>query len=655
MLRGLLMTLAEGASRSDVLDEMRPPADPMPPPGPEVAALFAEAQGLFGSGQTAKAARSIEKALKKAPTDVACLALAVMIQTIRGDRQAAEAHGRRAVSLSPRVAALHVNLGNCLRDQGKYEEALGYYGQALALAPNVIQARFNLAQCLGQLNRRDEAKEVWRAVAALEADTLPERLCRAMALLALARLPEAEPLLQQILTEAPAHTVAKMEMASVYRRTRRQDQAELLLAEVTEAEPDNWTAHMLLTGLFNDMGRFADAQKMARRAMELNPNDPNVLIVAANTLSNGGELREAEALARKALAREPGTGQASHRHVLGVILERQGRYAEAGQIFETVAADEPEEGWARLTLAFHLLRQGDFKQGWSEHEWRWRWEQSQEAPRDYAQPRWTRAARKNSRVLVWAEQGLGDSVQFVRFVGELASLGYQPIVEVQAPLKTLIASNLPFPIFAYGEAAPAFDYQIPFLSLPYALSVEPGTIPGRGGYLTAPTDQAAKWKERLQPDGRRVVGLSWSGNPLHRNDLRRSIALERLTPLLAVDGIRFVSLQKHLRQDDSDVLSGLGDRIDSRLIEQSEDYADSAGLLANLDLVVSIDGGVAHLAAAMGKPVWMLLPFCPDWRWLTGREDSIWYQSMRLFRQPAPDDWGSVLQRLEGELRRFAG
>lgn len=655
-MQGVLTALAAESGRSDILDEMRRPADPMPPPAPEVAPFFAEAlRHTESGGNLAKAARTLEKALQMAPEDVACLGLGIMIQTMRGNRALAEAYGRRAVALAPRVAALHINLGNCLRDQRKYEEALSCYGEALVLAPEIIQTRFNVAQCLGQLDRRDEAETAWRAVAALPAETLPARICRGAALVALDRLAEAEPLLLGILDESPSHGLTKMELATVYRRTRRYEKAEDLLLDIVRGEPDNWGAYLQLSGVYHDMSRFADAEKAARQAMKRNPDDPNVLIVFANALSDNGNLQEAERLARQALSMEPGEGLASHRHVLGMILERQGRYDEAGVIFEAVAAAEPDKGWAPVTLAFHLLRQGDFARGWEAHERRWEWEQNPEPPRTYPQPQWTRAARRNSRVLIWAEQGLGDTVQFMRFVTQIADLGYRPILEVAAPLKALTARMFGFPTFARGETVPEFDYHIPFLSACHALGVTMDTIPGRTGYLRAEEDGVAKWRDRLRPAGEMLIGLSWAGNPMHANDMRRSIPLDLLAPLFAVEGVRFVSLQKDVRDRDQPALARFAGRLDSRLIEESRDLDDSTGLIANLDLVISIDGGAAHLAAAMGKPVWMLLPFCPDWRWLTEREDSIWYESVRLFRQPAPADWAPVLSRVETDLRALTG
>jgi len=644
-MRGFLATLAQDAGRRELAAELAP-ADPMPAPGLPVAGLFNEALRQAEQGKTLPAAgRTVEKALKKAPDDVACLALAVMVFTLLGKRAEAEAFGRRAVELAPRVPALHLNLGNCLRDQQRYEEALVCYRVALDLAPAVIQTWFNLAQCLAQLNRMEEAREAYRSVAAMPAENIPAEICRAAALAVLDRLTEAEAVLDHILQQAPSHGMALTELASLYRRTKRHGQAETILNRLLESDPEGWRVHYNLCGLYYETHRYAEAEKAGRKALAINPEEPSIQAVLASTLSANGDLSEAEALARKAVERRQGRSLG----VLGLVLERQCRFAEAGEAFERQAAAEPDHGGAHFSLALHLLRQGNYQRGWAEFEWRWRWEQNPETYRQSAGPQWTRAMRKGSTVLVWAEQGLGDSIQMLRCVPLLIEMGYNPVVEVQKTLQPLARRMLSCPVYAEGDEIPATDSQIPLFSLPYALGLRLDSIPATASYLTADPALAATWREKLQPDGRSLmVGLNWAGNPRHGNDAHRSIPLAALDKILGVPGVRFISLQKQGRAEDAPLL----DRLETRWIDEAEDFADTAGLIANLDLVIAIDSAVIHLAGALGKRSWLLLPFCPDWRWLTDREDSVWYRSLRLFRQPSYRDWDPPLGRVAEELEK---
>ncbi len=646
IMRRLLASLAWETGRLELVAELSPPAEPMPAPAVAIAGLFREALRQAEQGKTIGAAgRTLEKALKKAPDDIACLALAVMIFTLLGKRAAAESFGRRAIELAPRVPALHLNLGNCLRDQQRYEEALACYRVALDLDPVAIQIRLNLAQCLAQLNRMEEARAGYCAVVATPGDMVPAEICRATALAALDRLVEAEAALNHIVERSPSHKLALAELASIYRRTKRHGAAEAILARLLKADADGWRIHHDLAGLYYETHRYAEAEAAGRRAWSLNPNDPSVLANLARILSVTGDLTEAESFARRAMKLRHGRGA----DVLGLILERQCRFAEAGEMFERQIAAEPDSGGAHLSLALHLLRQGNYRRGLAEFEWRWRWEQTSEIYRQTSCPQWTAAVRRGTSVLVWAEQGLGDSIQMLRFIPMLIERGYRPILELQKPLHSLARHNLSCPVHEPGEEIEATDSHIPLLSLPYALGI---ALPSPASYLAAEPGHAAKWRERLQPDGRRLlVGLNWAGNPHHGNDGHRSIPLALFEKILAVEGVRFISLQKDLRTGDASLLEQLGDRIETRHIEDSADFGDMAAMISHLDLVIAIDSAVIHLVGALGKPGWLLLPFCPDWRWLTGRDDSVWYRSLRLFRQPQARDWESPLNHVAEALK----
>jgi hypothetical protein len=249
-------------------------------------------------------------------------------------------------------------------------------------------------------------------------------------------------------------------------------------------------------------------------------------------------------------------------------------------------------------------------------------------------------------ILLYAEQGLGDSLQFIRYVPRVAQAAarvWLKIDDALAALRLPLTDN----VVLLGTDGPQLDLQCPLMSLPRAFRTEIATIPG-APYVAAPTDAITAWAERLPPRRGTRVGLVWAGNPEHINDRNRSIALAQLLPLLAADA-EFLSLQRDLRPGDDALLREHPDLI--HLGSALAGFADTAAVVDQLDLIITIDSAVAHLAGAMGKPVWILLPFCPDWRWLLDREDNPWYPSARLFRQPAIGDWGSVIERVASELR----
>jgi hypothetical protein len=289
---------------------------------------------------------------------------------------------------------------------------------------------------------------------------------------------------------------------------------------------------------------------------------------------------------------------------------------------------------------------GRFGEGWRDYESRWKTEAFQR--RDFVQPLWMGTEPLDGRtILLHAEQGLGDTLQFVRYAPLLARSGAKVVLEVQPALLSLLSEIDGIAAIPQGEKLPPFDLHCPLMSLPLAFGTELDSIPAEIPYLRVSADRASKWRERLGE--RRVprIGIAWAGSAAHKNNRRRSIALERFVPLFAVDGVELVSLQKELSPADAGMLAEHGAL---QLGEELGDFADTAAVISLLDLVVSVDTSVVHLAGAIGRPVWALIPFAPDFRWMLAREDSPWYPTVRLFRQPQLSDWDSVLERVRVEL-----
>jgi len=297
-----------------------------------------------------------------------------------------------------------------------------------------------------------------------------------------------------------------------------------------------------------------------------------------------------------------------------------------------------------------MLLCGDFENGWKHYEWRWLAKEFPSERRNFTQPLWLGEALDDKTILLYVEQGLGDALQFVRYAPLVAAHGGRVVVECPKSLKRLFETVAGVDcVIARGEDLPEFDVQCPFLSLPGLLSPDAEHIPVDAPYLSVPDDTVEHWRARLQQVEDLKVGLVWAGSPHHTNDRERSIALDAFAPLADVEGCSFINLQ--IGPSAAQLADASWPVLD--LTQDIHDYADTAALVTQLDLVITVDTSVAHVAGALAKPVWVLLPHAPDWRWQIGRDDSPWYPTMTLYRQPKRRDWQSVIKRVQDDLRDF--
>jgi len=413
--------------------------------------------------------------------------------------------------------------------------------------------------------------------------------------------------------------------------------AECFLA-AAQLAPDFAPAWLDLAETLRSLGAVADAAAMAEQALALRPGDPHSLQVMGNARHDLGDFAAAAACYRTALIRAP--DHAGLWTNLGNSLQAMGRAADALAVQDRAVALAPEDPEARFCRALTLLAAGDFARGWAEYEWRFR--RAGRAGRRLG-PVWRGGPIEGRRILLHAEQGHGDTLQFLRYVPLVAARGGRVVLEVQPALRRL-AETVPgaAEVIATGETLPPFDTHSPLLSLPLAFETRLSSIPAAVPYLAA--DPGA-WAERL-PAGRRI-GLCWAGAGTEQGlpfalDRRRSLDPRLLAPLAGLPGAVFVSLQREA--------SGSPPLPLVNPMPLMRDFADTAALIAALDLVISVDTAVAHLAGALGKPVWLLSRADACWRWLQGREDSPWYPRMRIFRQRAPGDWHDVMLRVRAAL-----
>ena len=468
------------------------------------------------------------------------------------------------------------------------------------------------------------------------------------------RLTEALHFLSQALRVNSISADAMSNLGLALHATGRWEEAIASYRNALKFAPDHPEILYNLANTYLELGHIDDALSHFDAVLAKNPDHVGARVNRGNTLLRFNRPVEAIASYDAALAKMPG-----HPQILtnrGHALRRLDRPVEALAGFESAIAAKPDFAEAHFEAAMTRLSLGDFEAGWKAYEWRWRTGAFAAQRRQFKAPLWLGDAPVAGKtILLHAEQGFGDTIQFIRYAPLLAERGAKVVCEVQPELLPLLAqleNGQDITIIGKGAPLPAFDLHCPMLSLPLAFGTQPATIPAAVPYLTGPAERQGQWRDRLPPGGPRV-GFVWSGQPSHKNDANRSIPLKRLAELFENSQLRCFSLQSGMRDADREVQKGLANLI--HLGDCFRDFADTADVIALLDVVVSVDTAVAHLAGAMGKPVVILLPHAADFRWLRDRDDTPWYPTAKLFRQPEFGDWDSVIGRLHDELRQLAG
>lgn len=456
------------------------------------------------------------------------------------------------------------------------------------------------------------------------------------------RLGKAEALYRQIVASEPTSAQAHNDLGNVLCDAGRCEEAIDAYRAALVLNPRYLPALNNLGTALRDLGRWAEAVDIYRAALAIDQRVPDVHNNLGVALADLGRLDDAIASYRRAI--ELSAAYADAYTNLGVTLYANGNSTGAVEACEKAVALRPDFAKAHSNLALILLGTGDFARGWVEHEWRWRCNPNFK-PRAFGQARWEGDALAGRTILLHAEQGFGDTMQFVRFAPMVVERGGRVIVECRGELAGLLRESMDgVRVIARGETLPAFDLHCPLMSLPLALGVTLDSIP-RSPYLKASPERVDRWVRAIGPRDRCRVGLVWAGRPTHTNDRNRSMRGADLAGLISTKGVAFHSLQCGRAAHE---LSGAEDHSGSLT-----DFAETAALIANLDLVISVDTAVTHLAGAMGKPVWLMLPYAAEWRWMLKRADSPWYPSARLFRQRRWGDWRGVVDEVTGALAGF--
>jgi tetratricopeptide (TPR) repeat protein len=612
-----------------------------------------------GNGSQAK--MLYEKILAAAPRNFDALYSLAMIAAQQRQFHDAEKLLRRATAANPAQAVAHHNLGLVLRELGRLEDAIACLDRAIALAPQFALAYFNKGIVLERLNCLEAALDSYEQAVARQSDWPEAHSKRGKVLYELNRLDAALASYDLAIAQRPAFASAYCNRAIVLGALGRHEAAIVSCDRAIAINPRDAGSFFNRGVALKELCRLDEALSSYDQAIAINPRLAEAYCNRGVVLKDLNQWDAALASYDQAIALNDGLAEAYHNK--GNALAALGQVDAAINNFDKAIALKSDDASAHFSRATTLLLAGDFERGWSGYEWRWRktgvvdrFERS-----DLQTPRWLGGCSLEGRtILLYGEQGFGDTLQFCRYATLVAESGARVILEAPPALRTLLTSvagvakvTLP------GEVLSGFDYHCPLMSLPLAFKTTLASVPAPQRYLHTPADRAQFWREKLRASQAKLkVGLVWSGG-FRANQpeawpvtARRNIPLAQLAPLRHSD-IEFFSLQL------GDPAAGDLARLAAEKWAGPEitdytnllaDFSDTAGLIDSLDLVIAVDTSTAHLAGALGKPVWILNRFDTCWRWLLGREDSPWYPSVRLYRQQSPGDWSTVVQRVRSDL-----
>jgi tetratricopeptide (TPR) repeat protein len=559
-------------------------------------------------------------------------------------------HLERAVALAPSYADAHANRAEVLRHLGRLEEAEAAFHVAIELAPGVAKTHYGLGLVLSERVQPKAALEAFLNAVGIQPDFAHAHAHAGNALAALDRADEAFGAHQVAIGLAPGDPGVHHNLGLTLSRLALYQEAVEAQRKAIALDPDYAEAHANLAGCQAELGQTDAALESSQRAIALKPALAAAHAGLGIALLEQDRLDEAEAAFGEALRLKPDLAQGYAN--LGLTAFRRGRLGPAEAAYRQAIALRPDIWESRHNLGVLLLEQGRFEEGWREFEWRLCSAKEKQRELGFAAPMWDGQDLAVKTLLIYGEQGFGDMIQCAGFIHQVAAPGARVVLQAPAALRRLLAP-LVDEFVEEGAAEPAADFRIPLFSLPHRLGVRLADLPGPTPYLSPDPALVALWREHLAslaPQGPRV-GVVWSGNATARVDRGRSIPLRAFEPLARAVGAPLISLQKGFGLGQLDnlpaglVVTTLGAAYDAG------DFADTAAVIANLDLVVSCDTVVGHLAGALDRPAWLALNARSEWRWLYDRVDSPWYPSLRLYRQPTPGDWRGLFERMAADWR----
>jgi tetratricopeptide (TPR) repeat protein len=594
---------------------------PKPPSATLINESLNQAVAHQQAGRLADAATQYRAVLEQQPDHVDALHMLGIISHQLGDSDRALKLIGKALALQPDGAEMHNNLAIILNDTGHADTAIKHYDRALALQPAYPEAFNNRGNALRAVGRLDEARTDFERAISLN----------------------------------PNYTQAHNNLGIVLIDMELPAAAKAALQTAVSQIPNYADAWSNLGAALQDLGEIDAALNNLEKALTLDPNNAQAINNRGHILQELDQLTEAEACFRRAIELHPTYADA---HInLGLTQQMQNHPTDAIETLRLGINAHPEHSDLHWNLALALLQNGDYQEGWQEYEWRWRMPKFTIFTRQIDAPLWQGEDMAGQTLFIHAEQGLGDTLHFVRYLPLAAARSQAKIIfECAKPLAPLFAERENWQDITIVTQPPTTcDAYLPLLSLPRVLGTTIETIPNEIPYLKILAERTPEWTKQIaavDADAKVCkVGLVWAGNIKYQNDFRRSIPFDLVERIIDTDKCRFFSLQiERVESAASQFASGALIDIGAGFI----DFADTAAAVEQLDLIITVDTSVAHLAGALGKPVWTMLPKASDWRWLLGRDDSPWYPTMRLFRQPTVGDWGSVINEVTQSLTAFA-
>ncbi len=597
-----------------------------------------------------------------------------------GKFEDAERNYRKLTALKPEYANAHNRLGIFLQEQGNFDESIKSLKNAISLDPGNADSHNNLGLALSKQGKHDDAVESYNNALRLKPDEFQIYSNLASTLNDSGKLEEAMTSCNKAIELNPKYAESHNNLGTILQETGQFEKAIASYKEAIELKPDDSEFHSNLGSALKELSRFEEAAESCDRAIKINPNNAEAYNNLGTVLQEECRFDEAVENYKQAIALKPDhvrahsnlgtalqeqgyteesilhcrqaitldTDRAELHNNLGAVLQKQEKIDEAIMSYDRAIELDSEYAEAHLNRSFALLLTGNFKEGWTENEWRLK--TNAHSLREIHKPKWDGSPLDGKTILVHAEQGFGDTLQFIRYLPMVQEQGGKVIFECHKNLQRLLRNFPGIDIIVDEATMPDlnFDTHIPLLSLPGVFGTTPDSIPSGQPYITADSGISQLFSLRFGTDYYFKIGIVWAGNADNKKDHIRSCTLADFIPLLDIQGTSFYSLQKGSPSMDSD--NTLRENKIVNLNDQLKDFADTAAAIENLDLIISVDTAIVHLAGALGKPVWNLLHFAPDWRWQLNREDSPWYPNMRLFRQTRLNNWTDLFKQVKNAL-----
>jgi tetratricopeptide (TPR) repeat protein len=613
----------------------------------ELNEAIKSAVGYYQAGDLEQTEKVCKEILSIQPDNIDALNFIGILYYQQGLYNPAEEYFRKALQFAPDNADVYCNIGNTLRQKGQLDEAIQYYEKAIQINPAYGDTYNNLGHIYHYKGQIDEAITYYQKAVELEPDYADAYYNLGAAFQDKRQFDLAIDYYQKAVELEPDLDDAYYNLGIIWQEKMRFDEAIASYQKTLELNPKRADAYNNLGTIYKEQKQYDKALIYFYRASVSDPGLAKAHVNLGSIYQEQGRLDEAITFYKKALEIDPDLDYANNN--MGRVLQDKGQVDHAIACFQNVLKLNPDNALAHWNMARALLLSANFKQGWQENEWRWKI--NEYSPQNFQQPLWDGSDIEGRSILLHAEQGFDDTIQFIRYAPLVAQKGARVIVECQREVASLLKGLEGIGhIVMQGDQLPAFDIHCPLLSLPLVFNTTIDRIPAKIPYISADPLLVDKWKVRMQQDTSDLkIGVTWSRNSWNKYDQYRLFALGAFGTLGRFEGISWYSLQQGKAAEQAKHPPEGMKLID--YMEETQDFMDMAALIQNLDLVISLDSPVAHLAGALGKQVWTLLPFSPDWRWMLDREDSPWYPTMRLFRQPDTGEWEPVIEKLGASLR----